>query len=383
MEISNNTKTNNFDALLSVCSLGTIGVLIFTLLPLILGVAAEELSLSDTQTGAIASYYFGSFFIVTLTSFFWIRRYSWKHLAYVGMGLVALGLFASVMFRQSYQIFNLMLSIVGVGAAICYCLSLAIAGDTEDKDKTFAIKLVPEQIIPAAIIFLLPWLFLENLNLIIIFTTMSVVVIFAAYFSRKTPIYSDSDEYEVSKPKANFVIILSLFSMFLVFTGFASIWAFSERIASDNVAESYIGPLLALGLITSGLGPLLAVVLEKRVSRVRSIIIGMVLSILTVIYCIGNINTATFALLMFAFPGAFYYSLSFLFGLVSDTDPNGLFTAYISSALALAAAVGPVVFGAISDQVSVSHALWFNIGFIIAGTAIAYVIELKWSRVNN
>jgi predicted MFS family arabinose efflux permease len=72
---------------------------------------------------------------------------------------------------------------------------------------------------------------------------------------------------------------------------------------------------------------------------------------------------------------AFYFSLSFLFGLISDSDENGKYTAYISSALALSSATGPALFGVIKDSYNDNMALYSAATFIILGSALAVFIE--------
>ncbi|MDB4299619.1 hypothetical protein N9928_01035, partial [bacterium] len=74
--------------ILSVVALGTAAVLLFAVMPLIIGGMATRFALTDTQSGLVATAYFASYALLALTSPTWVRRLNWRYTAfgaYVGL----------------------------------------------------------------------------------------------------------------------------------------------------------------------------------------------------------------------------------------------------------------------------------------------------------
>ena len=71
--------------LVTACVTGTVGVMIFALLPLLLGTAAEAMNLDDARVGFLASAYVGGYTVVTALSFFWITRIGWRYVFAMGI----------------------------------------------------------------------------------------------------------------------------------------------------------------------------------------------------------------------------------------------------------------------------------------------------------
>ena len=78
--------------------------------------------------------------------------------------------------------------------------------------------------------------------------------------------------------------IASLVALSIGFAGFAGLWAFLERIAVDNAFEpGFINTWLAVGLITSGLGPIAAAVLEDRLGRIVPMGLAIIIAMGTLV----------------------------------------------------------------------------------------------------
>ena len=80
---------------------------------------------------------------------------------------------------------GLMLS--GLGAGIIFPLSVTLVSDMSDKDRRFAIKLVPEQVIPAGLMFLLPALVIEDFGLSGMLLALAGVIFILSFFSAGIP----------------------------------------------------------------------------------------------------------------------------------------------------------------------------------------------------
>jgi MFS family permease len=73
---------------------------------------------------------------------------------------------------------------------------------------------------------------------------------------------------------------LGLLALAVNFAGFGGLWVFFERIATEQgFTAEFTNLWLAVGLITSGLGPLAAAVLADRFGRVLPIVFGTLLAL--------------------------------------------------------------------------------------------------------
>ncbi|MEH6473679.1 MAG: MFS transporter [Halopseudomonas sp.] len=378
------TKIQSIDsrrALTGACSLGTLGVLVFAILPLLLGVVADHLQLDESQTGLMASTYFGGFFLMTLTSVIWVRRVDWRWLVAIGAVLLLLGL-ALAANNLSYDGILYGLCLSGLGSAMLYALSVTLVSDMGDKDRAFAIKLVPEQAIPALLLVLLPVLVIESYGLqgVLLCLLLLCVVVIGPGF-----LIPSGGEHRVpgdtsANTKVNPLVFIGLAGLVVFFAGFAGLWAFAERMAHEALNPELVGMLLAMGLIGSALGPVASAWVGDRFGRMAPILLGSVLSLVALGLLIEPITAVKFGLLMAILPTSFYFALSYLFGIISDADVTGRFSSLISSALALGAAIGPGLFGVILEQQGRMACYAFVAGSIIIGCGLSLWTERRLER---
>ncbi len=378
-------KINSLSSLVAACSLGTSGVKIFAVLPLLLGVIAQHLSLDESQAGMVASLYYGAYFLATLTSFIWIRRLSWRTLAILGSALIVVGLVSSAMFNHSFEGVVSGLMISGLGAAIVYALSVTLVSDMQDKDRRFAIKLIPEQVIPALLLLLLPALVIEPFGLQGMLLALAATICLLSLLSAKTPsvgLDHKPEQAQLNKPFNKALVFVGLGALVVFFAGFAAIWAFTEILVHDVLDSVLVGQLLGLGLVSSALGPFVAAILADRWGRNLPIIAGVVLTLLSMILLVGQINAIKFAVFMAVFPAAYYFTLSYLFGIISDADVSGRNASLIASALALGAAAGPGIFGLILEGSGNNAAYVFAGVLILLGGAVFIWLERRLERAH-
>ncbi len=369
-------------SLLGACALGAVGVKVFAILPLLLGTIADHLALDETATGLVASAYFGAYFIVTLTSVLWIRRLSWRVLAATGSLFVLAGLLAGVFLSHSYQGVLIGITVSGLGAAVVYALSMTLVGDMTDKDRRFAIKLIPEQVIPAVLMFVLPVLIIQPFGLQGFLLALAAVVALLALLSNGIPARGRRIAQRSGPALAGQGwVFVGLLALLIYFTGFAGLWAFMERLAHVAIEPAEVGGLLALGLVASAVGPAVAAILGDRGGRVVPILVGTLITLASLTLLLGELSVLKFGVLMAVLPAAYYFSLAYIFGLISDADISGRFSSLISSALALGAAIGPGVFGYILEMHGSKTGYLFIVLAMSLGAALCMWVELRLKKM--
>jgi len=167
-------------------------------------------------------------------------------------------------------------------------------------------------------------------------------------------------------------VFIGLGALVVFFAGFAGVWAFTEILVHDVLDSVLVGQLLGLGLVSSAVGPFAAAILADRFGRCLPVIAGVVITILSLGLLLEPITALKFGLFMAIFPAAYYFTLSYLFGIISDADVSGRNASLIASALALGAGVGPGVFGVLLDEFGHLAAYGFS-GVAIALGCIIFI----------
>ena len=327
---------------------GTAAVLVFALLPILSGVLARQFQLDDVQTGLVASSYFSVYALIALSSSAWVRRFNWKLTALGGYAAMLIGLLICLG-ANSFAVAGTSLAIVGAGAGLLFPISLTLVSDMEHTDRTYAIKLATEQLVPAAVLFLLSSSLFTGYGLSTLLSAIIAVVILCLALSVALPAKGHQGKHTETGQGASMALaVTSLTALTLNFSGFAGLWAFLEVIADDQAFDpSFTATWLGAGLITSGLGPLLAALIADRWGRLAPIGCSTLLALSSLVLLTGDISRTDYATVLVVLPLATYFSISYIFSVVAEADHNGKMAGQMSFALAVAAGGGPVIFGVV------------------------------------
>ena len=334
--------------IIAAAATGTAAVLVFALLPVLSGVLADQFQLNDVQTGLVATSYFSVYALIALTSSTWIRRFDWVKTARAGYAIMLVGLLVSLL-APSFAIASSGLAVVGAGAGLLFPISLTLVSDMTHTDRVYAIKIAAEQLVPAAVLFLLSSSLFAAAGLSTTLIALIAVVSVCFFMSVQLPAEGNVAKHASSEKGGRLSLgIASLCALAIGFAGFAGLWAFLERIAVDNAFEpGFTNTWLAVGLITSGLGPIAAAVLEDRVGRVFPMGLAIIVAMGTLVLLGTSSSTGTYALVLTVLPLSYYFAITYMFGVVADADSNGKIAGLMSFALAVGAGGGPAIFGLI------------------------------------
>ena len=346
--MSSETSFDKPTIVLAAAATGTAAVLVFALLPVIAGTMADHYQLDDVQTGLVASAYFSVYALIALTSSSWIRKLDWNLVKRIGYSGMLAGLLLCV-FAGSFELACLGLAIVGAGAGLLFPISLTLVSDMEKVDRTYAIKISAEQLVPAGLLFLLSSALFAPYSLVLLLLALASVVILCAALSYALPGAGNAAKHtEESRAGDLLLSILSLVALATSFAGFAGLWAFFERMAVASALDpAFTATWLAVGLITSGVGPLCAAVLGDKLGRSLPLAGASVISILCLLILLGDITATRYAATLTLLPLAYYFGVTYMFSVIAEADHNGKMAGQMSFALAVGAGSGPALFGVV------------------------------------
>lgn len=356
------------------------GAAIFLILPILLGGAAEHLQLDEEQAGLIASSYFVGFLLVCLSAVFWIRRFDWQYVSGIGFLLLSGGL-AAAAFVDQYNMLLALMALSGIGAGILFGLAVCVLSDTDDPDRYFGIKLLAEQVVGAALLFLLPMFVTVQWGFPGLMRTVAIVlgVLGLATFwlpkrgTRGVASVSSSDR---SATKATvWPVWAALIALMIYFAGLSGLWAFVERIATQQGIDAVtIGKALSFGLVGGGLGAFAAALLGDRFGRLFPLVLSTGL-LATVIFVYSSaFDALLFAVATFVFSGVWNYGLAYQMGIVVSLDKRGNLSVLISSFLSLGAIVGPALAGMLIGEQGYVGLYLFTAIAILFGLAVFAVL---------
>lgn len=342
---------NNLDrpaVIAAAAGSGTAAVIIFALMPVIVGGMAEQFSLDDLQSGLIATLYFSTYAGVALSSPLWVRRFDWRLMTLLGF-MIMLSSIAVGLMSNSLAVARLAIASSGIGAGLLFPVSLTLVSDMLHTERVYSLKLSVEQLVPAGLLLLLStgWLLAADLDgaLLAILVTLFV----CAVASLGMPATGLGDDEMPGAPGGRLLNgLLALLALGVSFAGFAGLWVFLERIAVDNgFGAGFTSRWLAVGLITSGVGPLIAAWVADRFGVVLPLLLGSAVALAAVGLMYSGITETVYALVLCLLPLGYYFALSYFFAVVAAADSNGKIAGLMSFTLAVGAASGPAIVGAV------------------------------------
>jgi predicted MFS family arabinose efflux permease len=162
-------------------------------------------------------------------------------------------------------------------------------------------------------------------------------------------------------------VVLAFIGVALQSTGQSQTYAFLERLGAwRGFAASDIGHMLVVSGFLNLLAPIVAAVLENRVSRIGAIAVGLLIH---AVIAVTASNASGF--LPYAAAGSLLvfmtiFGHTFMFGTIAHLDPSGRAASSTPAMLTLGASIGPALGGLV-----VQYAGFAAVGFVSAAVFIA------------
>jgi hypothetical protein len=217
----------------------------------------------------------------------------------------------------------------------------------QNTDRVFAIKLAAEQLVPAAMLLLLAGtIVIIGAYTDLFLGILLIVTIGSASILLVPDNVGEQENSSHSSTGGFFSGSFALVGLLVNFSGFAGLWAFLERIANENSLDAaFTGRWIALGLVTSGIGPLCVAFIGERLDRRLAIIVASTVAVFSLLLLRGEISEVRFAITLFVLPLSYYFAVSYMLAIVADADYNGKVSGLMSFVLAFGAISGPALFG--------------------------------------
>jgi predicted MFS family arabinose efflux permease len=326
---------------------GTAAIIVFAMMPVLVGGMADRYDLDDLQAGLLATTYFSTYAVVALSCPAWIRRWNWRLVTVSGY-LIMLGSLGLALLAPGYDAARMAVAASGLGAGLLFPISLTLVSDMEHTERVYAIKLAVEQLVPAALLILLSTGLLVASGVQATLAAILSALLVCLLCSAAMPAAGRRrEEARAEVGDGALMGVLALLALAINFAGFAGLWVFMERIAVERGFDSeFINLWLAVGLLTSGVGPVLAALLSDRLGRVPPLLFSTLAALASMTLLGGEVTRWTYALALILLPLTYYFGISYIFSVIASADVSGRIAGLMSFALAVGSAAGPALFGA-------------------------------------
>ncbi len=334
----------------AVITTGACAAMIFNTLPLFLGVAADTHQLSHGATGGLGSLYLGAFGISSAVAAVWMWRVDRRTLA-LGLFLGAATLLAFAGMVEGWLLFASLVFAVGLLLGALYSLSFVIAGERSNPTRAFAVKLLGEVTLGAALLaiislFILPTFGLAGM-LMAFALTAAVGALCVPWIARPTepPVAVTAHASRVrTRLPGNAVI--GLIALFVFTIGQSALWSFVER---RGVAGGFdgaaIGAALSVAALAGGLGSLGAAWLAVRLDGVKPLLLAGLIQALAIALFAAMGGFVTFVAAVNLFMFAWLFALPWMTAAIATADTSGRATSLVAASLAFGSMLGPGLAG--------------------------------------
>ncbi|MDG1988234.1 MAG: hypothetical protein P8J18_09665 [Halieaceae bacterium] len=375
--MSSELKNTNINkrVIFAASTVSASGAAIFLIMPLLIGVAIDELGFLNEQAGFMTSSYFAGYLLICISAVFWMQRSQWRYVSIFAYSLLISGLLLSIV-TKIYTLILIAFFISGCGGGILFGLCLCILAETDDPDRYFGVKLTAEQALAVILFLILPQYVIKSWGYTGLVVCLSLVFLFLASFIVWIPnqgTMRKSQQLDDGKTHSSLPVWLGLLYLMIFMGGLSGVWAFVERMANNNgISAVNIGQALSFGLVGGGIGAFAAAVNGDKFGRTIPLILSLILLSIVLLILNTNFTSLMFALIIFIFTGLWNYSLAYQMGIVAILDASGQLTVLMSSSLALGAMIGPLIAGLIITDQSFLYVLLLAF-LCIFTTTIAFI----------
>ncbi|MCY3820224.1 MAG: MFS transporter [Gammaproteobacteria bacterium] len=366
--------------LIPVVGTGAAAAMIFNILPVFLGNAAESFALSDSAAGWLATTYLAGFGISSVSASLWLHRAGRRTLAQVLFLLAAVLLAAGAVMR-SFAAIMATLFAAGLVLGGLYTLSFVLAGEYPNPTRAVGIKLGGEVALGALLLFLMSALVYPTFGFTGMLVSLAMVLVAVSPCARllatSPALRADSTRGGAAITRPALVVLGALF---LFTVGQAAVWSFVERAgARAEFGAAAIGGVLSSAVLLGGAGSFLAGTLSDRFGKTIPLLFAASLYLVAIAFFTFGTPFWTYATAVNLFFFAWLFALPYLVSTIAALDDGGHATSLVTACFAFGSMLGPAVAGELVARGD--FGLLYLTGAI--ATCAAYAIALTAARTRT
>lgn len=367
--------------------ISAIGAVFYNVLPLYLGAAQDYRALDNRAIGFLSSAFFLGYNLVTISAFFWIRRFSWSVVTAIATPVAAISLYSGTL-TSSYAGLLLTTAVSGGAFAALYGIGTTMLGDTSNPARWYGVKIAVEALPGVILLLVLPSTAIARWGFDGAVIGMILFIIFLTPFLFWIPAHGREylpDElarYERRQSRQSVFIWGALLATLVFFSGASAMWAFVERIgAQGGFDTARVGVLLSTTLVFAVIGSLLAAAIGGRLGNVRPFAAGALVFLAALFFLNAPCKFASYAIGACTLTFAIGFLLPIAVTEVAELDEDGRYVVLSVPAIGVGAMAGPGSAGLLSQSGDFGPLLIFGAGTMIISTILLALAAIKAREV--
>ncbi len=339
--------------LVPVVGTGAAAAMIFNILPVFLGSAAESFGLDESAAGWLATTYLAGFGLSSVSAALWLHRLGRKTLA-LALFFTAACLLMLASMMQAYTAVVGTLFAAGLVLGGLYTFSFMLAAEHADTTRAVGIKLGGEVALGALLLAIIPTIVYPMFGFSGLLVTLAIVLLAISPCTRwlragALPIGSQAISSQAISDGAGPKLLPSAFvlgALFLFTVGQASVWSFVERAgARAGFEAAAIGGVLSVAVLLGGIGSFLAGALSDRWGKVVPLLMAASLYLAAMALFTFGTQYWVYALAINLFFFAWLFALPYFISVIAGIDDSGRATSLVTACLAFGSMLGPAIAG--------------------------------------
>lgn len=366
--------------ILAAITVSAVGALFYNMLPVYLGTAQDSRGLDNAALGFLSTAFFFGYNVVTISAFYWIRRWNWRKVTLICLPLAGGGLLLGSL-AQDYYLLLIFTAIAGGAFATLYGLGTTILSDSSNPARWFGLKIAAEAGVGALLLVILPGTLIAQygFNGLVAGMLLAMLLLSPLLFllpARGNKSHEQEEQEfqaldEMPESVNHWAIWCALFAALAFFSGSSAVWAFMERMGINAGFESQaVSNLLALTLAFATAGSLAAAVLGKKFGNSRPFILCLFAILVALVLLNHGDNFFGFAVACCVFTAGFGAGLPFAVAEIAELDVDGRYAVLSVPAIGLGAMIGPGVAGLAYADDSALLVLWLVAGAMVVAAAL-------------
>lgn len=388
--VLNNEKLNkkkvsdSLAIVLSVCSILSVNNVIYNVLFIILGSAAELKGYTAKEIGLLGTAYLLGQVFANFSSVLWVRKLNWKWVIGCSTLVSILSLYFSS-FANYYQ-FLVLLTITGLASGTALACVMCCISGLKDPTRAYSFGLILQVFFAGAAIYALQVYVTPSFGYAGLLYTIAGLYAFSFLFLSYMP-STDNRGKEKAANKASTIqangkvsipSIVALLGIACYFIGQTGIWGFLERIAvSKNMDNEFIGIVLGAVLVLCSLGAIAAMKVGNSMGQLRPMVIGIVLFCLSIILWVVTDNKWIYSISALLYASVWNFVLPYQLMAVSKLDKDGRYVAMIPAFQSLGGAAGPAIIGVLVIGNNFNYAYLFAIFTTLLSFSFFWFVNKK------
>jgi DHA1 family inner membrane transport protein len=369
-----------------------VGGLVYNILPIFLGAAADSLALSHSQTGFLGSAHLLGFGGMPLTTPLWIHRLSRRRVACVA-SLFSVIAFLSCALCSTFGVLLVASVVSGMAGGVLFSLSVLGLGEAQNQnsERAFAVGQTVAILLAAICVWTMPTLVIPRWGFGGVALELAAVALavtcFAPWFLLTRPKAAGLSGLPPQTRGSTQLIpvFIAMVGFGFYYLGLAGLWSFLERIGKDaGLSPLVVANAFSIEKIMVLLVCVLTFWQANHLGRRLPLIIscgGMILATLMLAAFRGPL---LYVVAVSTFGVFWTYGFPFQASIITTADRHGRYASVAPAFMGGGSTIGPVVAGlAVSDGSYANVYILMSVFCVIGTAMLLMATQLTRAGVNE